>query len=44
MESFNKIVSANDGVHKYKIILRNDLKNKKIKKDKWINIQEVKYI
>ena len=35
MESFNKIVSANDGVHKYKIILRKDGKKRfKNKKDK----------
>ena len=33
MESFNKIVSANDGVHKYKIILRKDgKKDLKIKR------------
>lgn len=29
MESFNKIISANDGIHKYKIILRKD--GKKVK-------------
>lgn len=29
MESFNKIISANDGIHKYKIILRKN--GKKIK-------------